>query len=71
MIEYLYAFKHVPLWFWALGAAGTIATVLVFFSDAGCFQKSYWRNRLGELSTRSFREYAGSTNGWIKKESIG
>ena len=71
MIEYLYAFKHVPLWFWAMGAAGTIATVLIFLSDSCCFQRSYWRARLGEGSARSFREYTGSTNGWTKNESAG
>ena len=71
MIEYLYAFKHVPLWFWAMGAAGTIATVLIFLSDSCCFQRSYWRARVGERSARSFREYTGSTNGWTKNESAG
>lgn len=64
MIEYLYAFKHVPLWFWAMGAAGIIATVLIFLSDSCFFQRSYWR-------ARSFREYTGSTNGWAKNESAG
>jgi hypothetical protein len=64
MIEYLYAFKHVPLWFWALGAAGITATVLIILSDSCRFQGSYGR-------VRSFREYTGSTNGWVKNESAG
>jgi hypothetical protein len=32
------------------------------------FRTKGWKNRLNGFYTRSFREYSGSTNGWIKNE---
>jgi hypothetical protein len=72
MVEYLYAFRHVPLWFWSIGAAGILATLFVILPNAwGCFNPTHWRIRLGEFSSRSLREYTGSTNGWAKNETAG
>ncbi len=67
MIEYLYAFKHVPLWFWAMGAAGNIATVLIFLSDSCCFQRSIgepgWGNaRPGPSANIPDQPMAGQKN---------
>jgi hypothetical protein len=67
MLEYIYAFRHVPWWWWSIGLLLIPANFLILYPKFwnGLAEKIR-KDRLDRLYTRSFREYAGSTNGWVK-----
>ncbi|HMK64231.1 MAG TPA: hypothetical protein VK564_00455 [Thermodesulfobacteriota bacterium] len=69
LLAYFYAFKHVPLWWWFIGLLLVAANVIILHPKAWKrLTDNGWKSRLNGFYTRSFREYTGSTNGWIKNE---
>jgi hypothetical protein len=67
MLDYLYAFRHVPLWWWAVGILLTVANLLVIHPSSWSWLAGLFEKPKNKMNTRSFREYAGSTNGWVRK----
>jgi hypothetical protein len=63
MLDYLYAFRHVPAWWWAIGILLTVANLLVISPSAWSWLTNFLGKPKDSMSTRSFREYIGSTNG--------
>jgi hypothetical protein len=65
MLEYLYAFRHVPLWWWGVGFSVIFGNILIVHPKSwNWLAIQFGKDRPEKRFTRSFREYAGSNNGW-------
>ena len=68
LLGYVYAFKHVPLWWWLIGISIVMADIIIMHPQSwNWLAARLGKDRSERFFTRTLREYTGSTNGWAVK----